>query len=154
MELTIRRATADDLELLTAMRLEMRRERETVALTIPPEEFAQATREFFDWALRDGSFISFLAFCDGEAAACSGVSIQRLPPSYSAPGGLRGYITNMYTRPRWRGHGLATKLLKEIEKACKELGCSYMDLNASAAGRPVYAKYGFVELGGEMRLTF
>lgn len=152
MEIVIRRATSDDIELLTTLRLDMRRERETVPLTIPPDEFEMATREFFQWAIADGSFISFLAFCDGEPAACSGVSIQRLPPSYSAPSGLRGYITNMYTVPKWRGHGLATMLLKEIQKSCTELGCNYIDLNASDAGKPVYIKYGFTDLPGEMKL--
>ena len=148
----IRRATAADVELLTELRMEMRRERETVPLTIPEAFFETAVREFFARTVADGSFVSFLAFCDGEAAACSGLSIQDLPPSYSEPNGRRGYITNMYTRPQWRGLGLATRLVEEIVRTCRERGCDSVDLNASPAGRAVYLKAGFEEIPGEMKM--
>jgi len=150
--ITIRRADSSDIELLTAMRLEMRRERETMQLSIPADEFEKSVREFFKRTIADGSFISFIAFCDGEPAACSGLSIQPLPPSYSEPHGLRGYVTNMFTRRQWRGKGLATKLLDCIVSYCKSINCDSIDLNASDAGRPVYLKYGFTDLRGEMKL--
>ena len=150
--ITIRKADISDIALLTEMRLEMRRERETVPLDMPEEEFADAVRNFFSQTIADGSFVSFIAFCNGEPAACSGLSIQCLPPSYSEPHGRRGYITNMFTRPRWRGMGLATKLLDEIVSYCKSIACDSIDLNASNAGRPVYLKYGFVDIPGEMKL--
>ncbi len=151
-EITIRRADSSDIELLTQMRLEMRRERETVPLLMPEDDFEAAVRSFFSKTIVDGSFISFIAFCDGEPAACSGLSIQNLPPSYSEPHGLRGYVTNMFTRSKWRGMGLASKLLDEIVTYCKSICCDSIDLNASSAGRPVYIKYGFVEHSGEMKL--
>jgi len=152
MELIIRKAEIGDLELLTDMRLEMRRERETVALTISEGEFREKTLAFFRWGLETGQFVSYIAFCDGEAAACSGVSIQRLPPSYSITSGLRGYVTNMYTRTKWRGHGLATKLMDALVEECRRQGCQVIDLNASAAGKPVYVKYGFTDVANEMKL--
>ena len=151
-QIQIRRATSDDIDLLTQMRLEMRRERETVPLEMPEEDFEKAVRSFFATTVADATFISFIAFCNGEAAACSGLSVQPLPPSYSEPNGLRGYVTNMYTRRRWRGNGLATLLLDEIVSYCKSIGCDSIDLNASSAGRPVYLKYGFAEISGEMKL--
>ena len=151
-QIIIRRADSSDIELLTAMRLEMRRERETVPLSIPEGDFEASVRDFFRKSIADGSFISFIAFCDGEPAACSGLSVQALPPSYSEPHGLRGYVTNMFTRRQWRGMGLATKLLDDIVIYCKSINCDSIDLNASAAGKPVYLKYGFSELSGEMKL--
>ena len=150
--ISIRRATVSDVALLTEMRLEMRRERETTPLAIPADDFEALVRSFFARTVADGSFISFIAFCDGEPAACSGLSVQPLPPSYAEPHGLRGYITNMYTRRAWRGLGLATRLLDEIVMYCRLAGCDSIDLNASAAGRPLYLKYGFQELEGEMKL--
>lgn len=150
--LTIRQATVEDIGLLTLMRLEMRRERETSPLGIPETEFEESVREFFTRTIADGSFISFIAFCENEAAACSGLSVQPLPPSYSEPHGLRGYVTNMYTRKKWRGNGLATMLLDQIVAYCKSIGCDSIGLNASSAGRPVYLKYGFEEISGEMKL--
>ena len=47
---------------------------------------------------------------------------------------------------------MATKLLDSIVTYCKSINCDSIDLNASDAGRPVYLKYGFTELAGEMKL--
>ena len=152
MEFRLKLADVSDVELLTEMRLEMRRERETVPLTIPWEDFRKATEDFFRETLADGSFISVLAMDGKNAAACSGMSLQRVPPSYGNPSGLRGYITNMYTRPAWRRQGLATKLLDALVAEAKRHGCACLYLNASAAGRPVYERYGFVTDDGEMKL--
>ena len=148
----IRLANEADVEQLTELRLEMRRERETVPLTIEPEAFKNATERFFSETLADGSFVSAIAFDGAEAVACSGLSIQRVPPSYGNPGGMRGYITNMYTRPSWRRKGLAVRLLDMLVEEARKRGCQWLYLNASAAGRPVYERYGFVPDDGEMKL--
>ena len=65
MDLTFRRATAEDAELLAQMRLEMRRERETAVCTVSEEEFFRCNVEFFRTHIAGGDFISFLAF-DGD----------------------------------------------------------------------------------------
>ncbi len=152
MDMLFRLADASDAEILTELRLEMRRERETVPLGIPPEEFRKATERFFKETLADGSFVSAMAFDGKEAIACSGLSIQRVPPSYGCPSGMRGYVTNMYTRPAWRRKGLAVKLLDILVEQARNRGCTWLYLNASAAGRPVYERYGFLPDDGEMKL--
>ena len=90
MGFTFRRATAEDAELLAQMRLEMRRERETAVCAVGEEEFFRCNVEFFRTHLADGDFISFLAFDGGEAAACSGMSLQVHPPTYENPSGRSG----------------------------------------------------------------
>ena len=148
----LRLATGNDIATLTELRLEMRRERETTELRVPPEEFRKRTEAFFRETLADGSFVSVLALDGDEAVACSGLSIQRVPPSYSNPSGLRGYVTNMYTRPAWRRRGLATRLLDALAAEARKRHCQALFLNASAAGRPVYERYGFRADDGEMVL--
>ena len=44
------------------------------------------------------------------------------------------------------------ELIDEIVTYCKSISCDSIDLNASNAGRPVYLKYGFVDIPGEMKL--
>ena len=151
-DLSIKRAGANDVETLVTLRLEMRRERENCALEMPETEFAELLRKYFSGAVQNGSFISFIAL-DGEtAAACSGLSVIELPPSYGDLTGKKGYITNMYTRPEYRGRGIARKLLDELKNYAAKAGCSTLALNASDAGYPVYKKYGFEDVSGEMKL--
>ena len=150
MEFTFRRAEAGDAELLAQMRLEMRKERETSVCTLGEAEFLRCNVEFFRTRLSAGDFISFLAFDGGEAAACSGLSLQVHPPTYENPSGKSGYVTNMFTRPAWRHRGLAKLLVDRLVEAAREAGCAKLYLNASAMGRPLYVKYGFRPVENEM----
>ena len=152
MSIEIRKAeaTEKDIELLTFLRMQMRAEREEVP---PPENmdlFREQLKEYFASSLAKGSFISFLVFIDGKAAACSGLCIERHPPSYSDPEGYFGYITNMFTLKEFRGRGLARLLLDEIRKEAEKCHCRKLMLNASSMGRPLYEKYGFRDVENEM----
>ena len=150
MEFTFRRATASDALLLAQMRLEMRRERETDVCALSETEFLQCNIKFFLKHLASGNFISFLAFSSDTAAACSGMSLQVHPPTYANPSGISGYVTNMFTRPEWRHRGLALMLVDHLVDAAREAGCAKLYLNASAMGRPLYEKYGFLPVENEM----
>ena len=150
MDFVLTLARAEDAQLLAEMRLEMRRERETAVCTIPPEEFLRHNLEFFREHLADGSFISYIVWADGQAAACSGLSIQVHPPTYENPTGKHGYITNMYTRPAWRRMGIAKLLVDKLAETAREEGCAQLYLNASPMGRSVYVRYGFQPVNGEM----
>ena len=150
--LEIRRAAMGDVETLVTLRLEMRRERENTVLTIQEAEFAALLREYFAGAITNGSFVSFIAWDGDIPAACSGVSVIELPPSYGDLSGKKGYITNMYTRREYRKQGIACKLLDAVKDYAISAGCSTLALNASDAGYPVYKKYGFEDVSGEMKL--
>ena len=152
MKIEIRKAeaTKEDIELLTSLRMKMRAEREEVPPPADLEKFREQVRTYFAESLSQGSFISFLLFADGKEAACSGLCIERHPPSYSDPEGFLGYITNMFTLKEFRGNGFARLLLDEIRKEALKHHCSKLMLNASRMGRPLYEKYGFKEVSGEM----
>ncbi|MBO7146161.1 MAG: GNAT family N-acetyltransferase [Lentisphaeria bacterium] len=149
-DFVVRKAELKDAELLTEMRLEMRRERDTGCLEIPEEEFYQQTLAFFENGIRTGSFISYIAWDGNSAAACSGLTIHIHPPTYANPTGKHGYITNMYTRPAWRKMGLARTLVDAVVAAAEAEGCNGVFLNASPMGKPLYVKYGFQDVEGEM----
>ena len=153
MELMLKRAAAGDAELLAEMRMEMRRERETALCRLPDEEFYRHNLEFFRTHLADGSFISYIAWDGDRAAACSGLSLQVHPPTYENPTGKHGYITNMYTRPAWRRRGIAKLLVDKLVETAVREGCAQLFLNASPMGRPLYLRYGFAPVDGEMSLT-
>jgi GNAT superfamily N-acetyltransferase len=154
MTVEIRKALSnkEDIEILTSLRMQMRAEREEVAAPEDLEKFREQIREYFESSLAKGSFTSFLLFEDGKIAACSGLCIERHPPTYSDPAGYFGYITNMFTVKEFRGRGFAKLLLDEIRKEAISCRCGKLMLNASSMGKPLYEKYGFKEVANEMVL--
>lgn len=152
MSVEIRQACSEDVEVLVQLRLEMRRERENCQLSIPEKDFEELLRKYFSEAVKNGSFVSFVAWENGVPAGCSGLSVVALPPAYGDLSGKKGYITNMYTRKEFRGQGIARQLLDRLKLFAIGAGCSTLALNASDAGYPVYKKYGFEDVSGEMKL--
>lgn len=152
MTFQLKRAEVKDAEVLAEMRLEMRKERESVACPVSDEDFIQKSLEFFRAHIADGTFVSYIAWDGDQAAACSGLSVHVHPPTFDNLSGKRGYITNMYTRPAWRRMGVATLLVDKLAEYARGEGCSKVFLNASPMGRPVYVRYGFKLVDGEMSL--
>ena len=97
-----------------------------------------------------GDFVAWLAIEEGEIIGTSGVSFYEYPPNKSAPTGKKAYISNMFTYPQHRGRGVATKLFALTVDEAKSRGCEVVMLNATAMGRPIYEKYGFTDVKGDM----
>ena len=97
-----------------------------------------------------GEFMAWIALEEGEVIGTSGVSFYEYPPNKSAPTGKKAYISNMFTYPQHRGRGVATRLFALTVDEAKSRGCEVVTLNATAMGRPVYEKYGFVDIEGDM----
>ncbi|MGX8706420.1 MAG: GNAT family N-acetyltransferase, partial [bacterium] len=81
-----------------------------------------------------------------------GVSYYRVMPTYHNPTGVKAYIMNMYVRPAYRRRGIATRLLELLVDDAHARGISCITLEATDAGRPLYAKFGFVPMTHEMEL--
>lgn len=62
---------------------------------------------FYAERLADGSFLSWLALYRGEIIATSGLTLTHKPPYFSNPSGTIGLLSNMYTVPAFRRHGIA-----------------------------------------------
>ena len=58
----------------------------------------------------------------------------------SSPG-----INNMFTRPEYTGHGMAGALIEWGLKKADKMGLE-SHVEASPLGRPVYARYGFIQV--------
>lgn len=145
-----RRATVEDAELLTELRLEMRRERETVP---PPEDmkaFEKANLDFFKENIASNSYIGIIGFEAGKVVGTGGISLHNHPPSYGVPNGKSACLLNMYTRSQFRGQGVAGKILAALVEYARSAGCCKVYLNASDMGKPIYEKFGFKDVSNEM----
>ena len=52
----------------------------------------------------------------------------------------------------YRRKGIAFKVLDMLVKECRERNITAISLEATAMGRPLYEKYGFVKMEHEMKL--
>lgn len=59
---------------------------------------------------------------------------------------------NMYTKPEYRRKGIALKTLELLVAEAKKREISAISLEATADGKPLYEKYGFVKMKDEMEL--
>jgi GNAT superfamily N-acetyltransferase len=149
---TLRRATADDIDVLARLRLEMQREVATKDVEVDWIALREAYHSYLLEALPVEEFVVFVAEADGTIIATSGLSFVSRPPSASSPLRCEGYVTNMYTVPAWRGRGVATALLQAAMEHAKHEGARLVFLHTSDAGRHVYEGIGFAKNPRYMQL--
>ena len=108
--------------------------------------------DYFNSAINDGSFISWVMENDGEIIATSGICFYSLPPNFSNQTGRTAYITNMYTKPEYRRKGIAADLLNMVIDEAKSRGYRVIRLHSSEYGKSIYKKAGFTDSDGYMVL--
>jgi GNAT superfamily N-acetyltransferase len=106
------------------------------------------TEEYIGW-------LCAAADAPREIVGGAGVLQRRVPPHpLSSGGGLakgrQGVILNVYTEPAWRRRGVAKLLMRHILAWAGDSGLETLVLHASAEGRPLYERLGFVT-SNEMR---
>ncbi len=99
---------------------------------------------FFVQGMQNDTLVEWVAEENGALVATAAIIFYPFPPSFTNPGGVRGYLTNVYTSPAFRGRGIAGDLLRQLMAEAKKRKVSILMLSASAMGRPVYEKLGFV----------
>ena len=87
--------------------------------------------------------VEWVAEENGEIIATSAILFYEFPPSIDFPNGNKGYIANMYTKPEYRGRGIATALIGKLTEEAIARGITRLWLSASNDGKPVYIKCGF-----------
>lgn len=143
--MTIRAAIPADTEERARLRLAMHHELEDLPEHADPTSQRDAIRRYFEETLSTGGFRAWVVEASGPLVACSGLVLFRRPPSRRNLTGWDGYLMNMYTEPGWRGCGLATALLREcVAYTRSQTPARRIRLHATAAGRPLYERAGFV----------
>ncbi len=107
---------------------------------------------YFNSVLNDGTLVEWIVEDENNIIATAAVAFYQFPPTYTNKTGKKGYITNMYTKDKYRGRGIATALLHKLVEEAKAKGISKLWLGASKMGRPVYEKFGFRETGGWLEM--
>ena len=147
-----RKATPEDIDLLVRTRIEVLRAANGLTGTTDMSEVEKQSHEYYKKALADETHTAYLVFDHGQFIAAGGISYYRVMPTYHNPTGRKGYIMNMYTRPEYRRKGIAFHTLDLLVQDARGKGITSVSLEATAAGRPLYEKYGFLGMKNEMEL--
>lgn len=136
-----RKATKRDIGVMMELR-----KRQLIDEGIEPSSnMDDELQSFFERKLCDGTLVQWLVEDLEEVVACGAVLFYEFPPSYTNPTGMKAYIANMFTDERYRGRGIAKKLLEMLVEEVQAAGITKIWLGASVMGRPVYKKIGFME---------
>lgn len=146
-----RRASADDVDALTAHRLSFLAEISGANSSDPALRAAIA--QYFAQSIPTNHFIAFLALANDKIIATSGMTYHHHPPSNKNPTGREAYIMNMYTQPEFRRRGIATRLLQMLINEARQNQCGKISLHVIPGGRAIYAQAAFQPIETEMRLT-
>ena len=149
-----RKATTEDIDLLVRTRIEVLRAANGLADSTDMSEVERQSREYYQEALADETHTALLAFDHDQFVGAGGISYYRVMPTYHNPTGRKGYIMNMYTRPAYRRKGIAFHTLDLLVQDARDKGIAAVSLEATAAGRPMYEKYGFSDMKDEMVFIF
>ncbi len=152
MSLNYKKATLDDIEILTETRITVLKSANRLSDDADMSEVKKQSYEYYREAIENNTHTAYLVFDGEEFVGAGGISYYRVMPTYSNPTGRKAYIMNMYTKPAYRRKGIAFKTLDLLIKDAKDRGITAISLEATEMGRPLYEKYGFVGMNNEMEL--
>lgn len=150
MALQWRWATKDDLNVLVQTRMQVLRVANGLDDSLDLSVVEEQSRLYYQQAWAD--YAALLVFDGDRVIGTGGVSFYRVMPTCCNPSGRKAYIMNMYTAPEYRRRGIARKTLDMLVQECRRRGVTFITLEATEAGRPLYESYGFVNMQDEMIL--
>lgn len=139
--MNFRFANSMDIEKI----IELRRKLLIEEAAYPEMDISKEFRDYLNSELNKRVFVT-VAEDNDEIISTSAVIIQKYPPSFGNPQGLRAYVTNVYTEPCYRRKGINTKLLDLLLLEVTKQNISYVWLWSTEKGIPMYKKYGFKDV--------
>src|SRR6476620_5469748 len=156
---SVRQADASDIEVLARHRAAMFRDMGQLA-SHQEDALERATAAYLREALPRGEYLAWLADLREHTlpSTIGGAGVQ-LRPILPRPRlgsdelelGPEAIVLNVYVEPAWRRRGVAEALMRVALDALGARGIRRIVLHASADGRRLYERFGFVATN-EMRL--
>lgn len=134
LNLSFRKATLEDIEDIIALCNECFNEQTSL-------DYA---KEVFTKTMNDENQIYLNGYVDGKLIAHLKLTI--IPTIYEKMN-TYAILNHVCVKPEYRRHNIATKMLDESTKICKEMGCKAMELwsmNFREAAHACYINYGFL----------
>jgi GNAT superfamily N-acetyltransferase len=142
MSIVYSEATGEDINELIRMRIEYMiddfgsvtdEERKGMEAQLPDYFNRKLGTELIAFVAKEGDRIVSVAY----------LHIIEMPANSILLNGLYADVLSVYTEPAYRGQGICTQLMKNLVEYGKRRGLGRIDLSATDAGYPIYAKVGF-----------
>ena len=142
MSIVYSEATREDINELIRMRIEYMiddfgsvtdEERKGMEAQLPDYFNRKLGTELIAFVAKEGDRIVSVAY----------LHIIEMPANSIPLNGLDADVLSVYTEPAYRGQGICTQLMKNLVEYGKRRGLGRIDLSATDAGYPIYAKVGF-----------
>ncbi|MBD5384184.1 MAG: GNAT family N-acetyltransferase [Ruminococcaceae bacterium] len=112
-------------------------------------EFTRLSEEFF----KSGDQTTVLAFDGERAVGCATICYITLMPTFDHPIGKRAHIMNVYTNADYRRQGIARQMVTMLIDEARARGVTYVSLDATEKGSPLYTSLGFAPNDENMGLN-
>ncbi len=146
MEIQIRQAELDDLDLLVQWRMEVLHEVFPAKDYKFPAGLEEENRSYYKRSLSDGTHIACFAIINGKIEGCGGMCLYQEMPSPDNPNGNCAYIMNIYCRPAFRNHQVGETVVRWLIGQAKDRQITKIYLETSESGRKLYEKIGFKDM--------
>lgn len=108
MNLIYKKATIEDINLLTKSRIEVLKAANKLADDVDMAEVETQAQDYYKKALPNGTHTAYLVFDSDRFIGAGGISYYRVMPTYHNVSGNKAYIMNMYVLLRERGYKKAS----------------------------------------------
>lgn len=149
MIITYKKTHSEDLDVVLNMRREMLAVINGKDESEFEGEFTRLSAEYFT----NGNQTTVLAFDGKKAVGCATMCYITLMPTFDHPTGKRAHIMNVYTNADYRRQGIARQMLTMLMDEARERGVTYVSLDATENGKPLYKSLGFDENEENMGLN-
>ena len=153
MEIRIRQATINALELLMQWRMEVLHEVFGIPSNQPMTELKKENGRYYQKELSEGGHIACFAYMGEKIVGCGGMCLYQEMPSPDNPNGKCAYRMNIYARPQFRRHGIGNTVVRWLIRQAQRRGITKIYLETSEDGRPLYQEIGFTDMSGYMKLV-
>lgn len=152
MSITIRQASADNINELLEWRMEVLHHVFDISENEDMQNLCLANREYYLKSIPSGHHVAVFAQMDGVAVGCGGLCLYQEMPSPDNPSGQCAYLMNIYTREEYRGQGIGKTVVEWLVDYAKERGVTKIYLEASDCARALYESVGFRDMRDYMEL--
>ncbi len=152
MGLEYKKATIKDIDQLVETRIEVLLAANKLSEDTDMGEVRKQSYNYYSKSLADNTHTAYLVLNEGRFVGAGGISYYQVMPTYHNPSGEKAYVMNMYTAPQYRRQGIAYETLRLLVEDAKKRGITSISLEATDMGRPLYERFGFVNMECEMEL--
>lgn len=132
-----------DFPALAALRWDFQTEDDSETPVVEKDEFSARCLEYLRENFAAGDWTFFIAEENGEIVAQ--IFVKKIA-SLPRPARIKnswGYLTNVYTKPEFRGRGVGAELLRRVKRWATEQDFELLLVSPSENSRDFYRRAGF-----------